>query len=517
MTVYHGTIITCDSEDTVCRYLVEEDGRIVFTGNDLPEPYLNRTVVDLGEKSLIPAFTDSHIHFASYALFSATLDVRAARDFSELSGLIAAHVAETRAKTVLGFGISAHSVAEGRMVTRKELDRMEKRPVMLVKYDGHASVINTAMDEMLPEKIRRLRGYNGDTGHLFQEAFFAATDYLTSKVSVPALMRNMLAAVDTMAEKGISLLHPAEGVGFFLDLDVDMVRFLARGLADPIQFRLFFQTLEPRKVIRRKLPRIGGCFATALDGCFGSCDAALHRPYTDDPGNTGILFYPDNQVDDFVRDAHDQGLQVQLHAIGDAAVDQAVRAFDRAIRQNPRNDHRHSIIHASLMSRDAMSLCAEHGIGIASQPALLHLNLEPYAYLKEILGDRADEISPYRTLLDMGVHVSGGSDAPVTLPDPAFGMWCACNHYNPDEAVTAAEALRMFTWETAWAGFDETDRGSLEPGKLADMVILDRNPLKTDATELFRVKTDTLLLKGKPYQGNQGLAELLWHGLFPKR
>ncbi|MCG8637245.1 MAG: amidohydrolase [Desulfobacterales bacterium] len=514
MTVYQGPVITCDKNNTICSCLVEDRGKVVFTGNELPGIYANHPKVDLGNRALIPAFGDSHLHFSSYALFSSTLDVRAARDFSHLSELISAYVNSTRPKVVLGFGISAHSVQEGRMVTRTELDKMEKRPVMLVKYDGHASVINTAMQNLLPPKIKKLRGYNSDTGHLFQEAFFKATDHISARVPVVSLVRHMLSAVDRMAGKGIALAHPVEGVGFLLDLDVDIVRFLARGLSDPVQFRIFFQTLEVRKVLKRKLPRIGGCFATALDGCFGSCDAALTAPYAHEPDNTGILFYPDSQVDEFVRTAHDKGLQVQLHAIGDAGVDQAVRAFDRAQKNNPRKDHRHSIIHASLMSRTAMELCAEHGIGIACQPSLLHLDLEPYSYLKTILGDRADRISPLRTLLDMGVHVSGGSDAPVTLPDPAFGMWCACNHYRADQSVTAAEALKMYTYETAWAGFDDSERGSLEPGKTADMVILDQNPLEMDTKELFRLKTEQLILKGKPYHGNQGLGSLVWKGIF---
>ncbi len=515
MTIFEGTILTCDENDTVCQYLVEEKGKIAFTGNELPDRYLRENIIQLGNKALIPSFADSHLHFSSYSLISSTLDVREASDFASLSDIVSSYVQKANPKVVLGFGISAHSLVEQRMITRGELDKIEKRPVMLIKYDGHASVINTTMKEMLPAKIKKLRGYNGDTGQLFQEAFFAATDYITSKVSVIALIKHMLLAVDTMASKGISMVHPAEGVGFLLDLDVDLVRLLARGLSNPFQFRVFFQTMDTKKVLKRKLPRIGGCFATALDGCFGSCDAALSHPYETDSQNKGILFYTDHQVDAFVQNAHDKGLQVQLHAIGDAAVDQAVQAFDRALKNNFRKDHRHSIIHASLMGQKSLELCATHKIGIAAQPALLNLDLEPYEYLEKILGPRVNEISPFRTMLDMGIHVSGGSDAPVTLPDPAFGMYCACNHYETSQSVSIKEALKMFTRETAWASFDDTDRGSLEPGKIADMVILDQNPLSMDKQDLFRLKTETLYVGGKKYEPGQGLTKLLWNAIFP--
>ncbi len=515
MNIFEGTIITCDDEDTVCRYLVEENGQIAYTGNKLPEKYSRQKITALDKKALIPSFGDSHLHFSSYSLFSSTLDVREAKDFSSLSDIISTYVQKANPKVVLGFGISAHSLIEQRMVTRIELDKMEKRPIMLVKYDGHAAVINTALRDLLPNKIQKLRGYDKDSGQLFQEAFFAATDFMTAKVSVLALMKHMLSTVDAMAARGISLVHPAEGVGFVLDLDVDLVRLLARGLSNPFQFRIFFQTMETKKVLKRKLPRIGGCFATALDGCFGSCDAALLSPYEQDSQNRGILFYTDRQVDEFVQNAHDRGLQIQLHAIGDAAVDQAVQAFNRALKNNFRKDHRHSIIHASLMGQTSLELCAAHQIGIAAQPSLLHLNLEPYDYLESILGQRVNKISPFRTMLDMGIHVSGGSDAPVTLPDPAFGMHCACNHYESSQSVSIMEALKMFTREPAWASFDDTDRGSLEPGKIADMALLDQNPLDMDKQDIFRLKTESLYVKGKKYEPGQGLSRLLWNALFP--
>jgi hypothetical protein len=518
MKIFKGPIITCDTRDTVFRYLVEKDGTIEFTGDLLPEQYHGYPVIELGKKALIPAFTDSHLHFTSYSLFSSTLDVREAKNFSDLSDIVKQYIEETNVKIVFGFGISAHSVEENRMITRKELDDIEKkRPMMLVKYDGHASVANTAMLELLPAGIKHLRGYHADSGQFFHEAFFKAVDYASSKVSPVALLKHMLSAVDKMADKGIGLVHPAEGVGFPLDLDVDLVRFMAGGLRNPFLFRVFFQTMDIKKVLKRRLPRIGGCFATALDGCFGSVDAALNSPYENDPHNFGILFYKDETLLDFVQKAHDKGLQVQLHAIGDNAFNQATRTFEKVLKNNFRKDHRHSIIHASLVTPEGLDICARYHIGIAAQPSLLHLNLEPLSYLQDILGKRALEISPFRTMLDMGIRISGGSDAPVTLPDPVYGIYCACNHYNEAQAVSVTEALRMFTVETAWAGFDDKTRGSLEPGKKADMVVLNQNPLELKKENLLRLTTEALYLEGTLYKKGQGLGNLLWKSVFSRR
>jgi hypothetical protein len=181
-----------------------------------------------------------------------------------------------------------------------------------------------------------------------QEAFFRVTDFVTAKVSLGATLSSMLAAVDGMAARGIGLLHSVSGVGFPLDMDVTLESLFARGLRNPFQYRLFFQTMEVDKVLKRKLPRIGGCFATALDGCFGSVDAALNSPYADDEANTGVLYYPQEQVRDFARRANRAGLQIEMHAIGDRAFQQAVDAITGALADFPRTDHRHAIIHACL-------------------------------------------------------------------------------------------------------------------------------------------------------------------------
>ncbi len=518
MKIFKGPVITCDATDTVYQYLVEKNGTIEFTGDSLPEQYRGEPVTDLGEKALIPAFTDSHLHFTSYSLFSSTLDVRDAKNFSDLSDILKRYINDTGCKIVFGFGLSAHSLEEKRMITRKELDGIEKkRPVILVKYDGHAGVANTAMLNLLPAGIKDLRGYHPETGQFFQEAFYKAVDFASSKVSPVVLLKHMLTAVDKIAEKGIGLVHSAEGVGFPLDLDVDLVRFMAGGLANPFLFRVFFQTMDIQKVLKRKLPRIGGCFATALDGCFGSLDAALNQPYENDPGNYGVLVYEDKTLLDFVQKAHDKGLQVQMHAIGDRAFDQATRIFETVLKHNFREDHRHSIIHAFMATPKGLDICARYRIGIAAQPSLLHLNLEPLSYLQEILGKRTLGMSPFRTMLDMGIHISGGSDAPVTLPDPILGIHCACNHFNESESVSVMEAIRMFTWETAWSGFDDKARGSLEPGKKADMVVLNKNPLDLKKEALSGLKVESLYLGGNPYKKEQGLGNLLWKALFNRR
>jgi predicted amidohydrolase YtcJ len=517
MKVYTGAIVTCDCQNTVARYLVEDLGKIVHVGDDLPERYRGAPVEPLGDRALLPAFGDTHVHFSSYALFSSTLDVRDCGDNAEVCRQLAAYAAGYAGPIIIGYGASAHSVTERTLISRRELDQAcPAKPVMLVKYDGHASVINTALINRLPPQIRTLRGYNAESGEMNQDAFFAVTDWVTSKVSPIDLMKYMLAGIDRLAAQGIGLVHAVEGVGFPFDLDVDLVRFLSRGLRNRLSLRVYFQTMDIAKVIRRKLPRIGGCFATALDGCFGSEDAALLEPYANDPGNKGVLFYTDEQVGQFVKKANRAGLQVSMHAIGDAAVAQAVDAIEAALLDCPRPDHRHVVIHASLARQQDLERMARLGIGLAVQPALLRWPQEPLDYSRQILGGRAETMLRLRDMLDLGLHVGGGTDAPCALPNPVFGLYSACNHYNPAQSLTIAEALRLFTAEVAYLSFDEKQRGTLEAGKIADMTILSENPLAVPVGELLRLKIEKLVLSGQDYRPGQGLGSLLAGGVLGK-
>ena len=520
MKIYHGSILSCDRQNHVYEYLVERDGRILHVGDELP-PELARggERVELGSRALLPSFGDAHLHFSNWALIATVFfDPREAEDFEEIGQMIRDFSRRERNLKILpGFGLSPHSLAEKRLITREELDRFESdRPLYLFCYDGHSAVFNSRMLEMFPETVKQTRGFDGADGHLFHEAYFAATDQVTNTIPPLKLVKSIINGYDVLAEKGIGMIHPVEGIGFPRDLDVGMVSFIAKARARKNKYstRLFFQTMDVDKVLRRGLPRIGGCFATALDGCFGRCDAALKRPYSHDRENKGILFYSDEEVIEFAKAANRAELQIEFHTVGDAATDQALKALEAALQDYPREDPRHTIIHACLPSAKNLDTCAELGIGITLQPGFINSPLEPPEYLYKILGKRAERNSPYRTMVDRGIHVSGGSDAPVIAPDPIAGLFGACNHpYDPAQSLTIPEALRMFTAEVAWTSFDEQERGTLEKGKISDMVVLNRNPLEMKPDQLRDLDVEQLYLSGEPYKSGMGLPGMLWNSL----
>lgn len=500
MRIYEGTIITCNEQNTVARYLVEDRGKIVYVGNELPSGINASEKVSLGKQALIPAFADTHIHFASFAIFHAGLNVMEARTNKEIASMLSEFVKKTKDKLIIAFGASPYSVEERQLISRKELDAVcSNRPLMVVKYDGHACIINSVLLDELKDKIEGLRGFNGETGEMQQEAFFYVSNYVTKSVSLVKLLANMKKALDFMASKGIGMIHTVSGVGFIKDLDVDLERWFGRGINNGMQLRVFFQTLNVDSVLKRKLPRIGGCFATALDGCYGSSDAAMNQPY-EGTDEKGVLYYSEEEVTQFCIKANRANLQIELHAIGDAAFDQATRAIKAALNDYPRIDHRHGIIHACLPTKEGLDICKDYKIQIPLQTSFINWRQEPDEYLKELLGERSDFLNPLATFLDNQIMISAGSDAPCTTPDPLLWIHNACNHSNKEQSISVYDALRMSTYYGYATTFDEKERGSLEVGKIADMVVLSENPYEVDTSRLKDIKVNQLYLSGEPYK-----------------
>ncbi len=508
--------ISCQADNAVYQVLVEKAGRIVYAGGRIPPKYRNWPRIDLEHKCVVPAFVDTHMHFASFSLFHSGLDCRHAGSLSELGDLIRDHIdGNPSDKLYLGFGCAAHTLREKQLPTGGDLEAITPTPLMLIKYDGHAAVANRAMVKRLPKAVLKCRGYCRQSGWFYQEAFYQAVSALTRSVSLLKVLKNTIRGADALIKKGIGLVHTSEGVGFPLDMDVNLMRFVDRGL--PPAFRTYFQTLAVSKVRKRGLPRIGGCFETALDGCFGSQDAALRASYHNNSDNTGFLAYTPEQVNTFVHEAHRSNLQVAMHAIGDAAIAQALDAYETAQKRILRDDPRHVIIHADLMTPDLIERAARTKVAVALQSPFLMWPQEPLEYLESLLGDRIRHLIPIKSMLDAGLLLGNGSDAPCTLPDPIFGIHAACNHPVPEERITPLEALKMHTTWAARLSFDENERGTLAPGKQADFLVLDRNLLTIPQETLKEIKIEDIYLSGRRYRGyNPSTAKFLYNCLRKK-
>ncbi len=497
MTVYKGTIISVDSKSGIYKYLVEDKGRIAFVGDQLPAEYQSATVRELGKGAMLPAFVDTHSHFASFAVLATTVRLAHAQSNAQILEILAKKDAELKkGKAILAYGAHAR-VAEGRLISKAELDAaFPKRKVVIITGDGHSAVLNTPVLKVLPASLSNIRGYDYATGVMHHEAFYRVADNLPKVLDKLDILSAFLSAIDEYISKGIGTVHAMSGSGFLRDIDVDFLTWLSRGHNSGFQMRIFIQSFDINKALKRKLPRIGGCFKTALDGSITSRDAAMYEPYVG-TDNKGILYYSDEELYENVDRANRAGLQIQMHAIGDAAFDQAARTLKRALDAYPRSDHRHGIIHACITTEKGLDTCREYGIQILAQPAFLIPEVLEYMY--DALGDRLYMGERYKTMLEKGIVVSAGSDAPVTMPDPVGWIHKACNHPNENQRISLDDAIRMCTYNGSYATFDEKERGSLEAGKIADMVILCTNPYSLPLDKLKDIKVKETLLSGKAY------------------
>ena len=260
----------------------------------------------------------------------------------------------------------------------------------------------------------------------------------------------------------------------------------------------YFQATDVLKAQAWGLERIGGCLLA--DGSYGEHTTALKEPYFDDPATRGDLYFNDRELDDFVGRAHRAGLQISLHAIGDRAIEQVLSAYERALKKWPREDHRHRIEHFSLPTRAQIEKAAELGVAVAMQPnfAALPPDHQPGAFrvagYKQLGPERISRRHPYRWILDAGVLVAGGSG--TRTPDPLEGIRAVAAHPEEERRLTTYEALSLFTVNAARIGFQEKEKGTLEPGKAADLVVLNRNPLTLEPDRLDHVRVEMTIAGG---------------------
>lgn len=362
----NARFITCEAEGEVfSKMAAGADGRILWLGDDLPAEYASMPRIDLGGAVAVPAFGDTHMHFESFSTFENTFNISDAHSFDEAAAIVRTYAeAHPREKLLIGFGACGHLVREGRLPNREDLDRWAARPLIIVKYDGHAAVCNSAMMSFFSSKVTDDPGFHAD-GWLYQSAFYNGVNEVTAKLSPLSIVGGLSKGAAALTAAGIGLVHAVEGVGYPRDMDVDMLRMLEGGL--PQTFRIFFQTMDVSKVLKRRMKRIGGCFELALDGCFGSEDAALLEPYTNNPDNRGVLNYTQEQVNAFAIAANRAGLQITMHAIGDAAVEQCITAYEAALADLPRPDHRHIMIHCCMVSPSQLDRIAALGLCLAVQ------------------------------------------------------------------------------------------------------------------------------------------------------
>ncbi|SDB33136.1 hypothetical protein SAMN02910298_01598 [Pseudobutyrivibrio sp. YE44] len=515
MQVFHGTILTCDANNSVANYLVEREGRIAYIGKTLPTQYEVVPPIELGNNVLIPAFADTHMHYSGFSVLHRMFPINDTDSNAKILEQLKEYAENTRENIIVGFGATEYAVLEGHLILKEQMDAAcPDKPAFIIKHDAHSGVANSIFLDAIKSKVSNLRGYNFETGELTQEAFMAACEFITHGMSTKKVIDSMVVTSDFLASKGVGLICSASGMGFVRDYDFDMERSVAKGLDNGMQVKVAYQCSNVDKIAKKDMTRV--VFGN-LDGTFTNKDASLNDDYTTE-SNKGVSYYTDAEVQKFCINANRAGYQIALHAVGDAAFEQAVNAISMALEDYPRYDHRHIIIHGCLPTEKALKVCQKYHIMISVQPSLLSHIDGAYEFFEGLLSaERVKNINPLKKINDMGILVCFNSDAPASDPDPIRWIHDACNNKNPEQSVSVYEALRMATYNGAYSCFDEKERGTLEMGKSCDLAVLDKNPYEIPVTELNTINVAELYLKGKPYKRSRtGSMATMLRGMFPQ-
>jgi predicted amidohydrolase YtcJ len=249
--------------------------------------------------------------------------------------------------------------------------------------------------------------------------------------------------------------------------------------------------------------RVGG-FKIFADGTFGSCTACMRDPFSDRPGERGFMTLADGEILERMRAADAAGLQVCVHAIGDAAVERCVTLYEELLAERPRRGHRHRIEHASLIPPEVIPRIARLGLCVSTQPLFLH---SEKAWLGRRLGpERSRHVYPLRALVDAGVVVGGASDAPVESTDVLHAIACCVTRegFEPAQSLTPLEALRLFTRDAAYLQFEEGEKGTLAAGKRADLAVLSQDPLAVPADRIHQIRVLRTVASGQTVYSSAG-------------
>ena len=527
---YNGTVYT--GELPLCRAFIVEDGRFRETGTD--EDILSALApgdarVDLEGRFVCAGFNDSHMHLLGFgnALRTAQLAGHTG-SLAELLDNMRAYLAENPPRAgqwLLGRGWNQDLFAGSRrMPDRKDLDTVSADiPVMLTRACGHCCVVNTKALEIAgigPDTVSPEGGAIGmENGLPDGRLYDNAMELVRRVLPVPGRqeVREMLRAACVRANRyGVTSVQTDDYLslpGVSWQLVNSVYREMAESGELTVRVCEQAQFTDPESLLRfaESGCRTGagderfriGPVKLLGDGSLGSRTAHLSRPYADDPSTCGFSLYPEEDLVRMVRCAHDLGMQLAVHAIGDACLDRVLDALEAALAANPRPDHRHGIVHCQITRPDQLERIRKLGLHVYAQSVFLD-------YDNHIVEARAGkELAAtsysWKTLMDQGVSVSNGSDCPVELPDVMAGLECAVTRtsldgtgpYLPGQAFSIKEALDSYTVRGAEASFEEKIKGKIAPGYLADFTVLDGNPFAAEPRRLHEIRVLGCFLGGK--------------------
>ena len=498
MILRNGTIRTLDPSLPTSRALAIAGGRIAggvgAHETSLPSP----DTVDLDGRCVLPGFTDSHVHFPTWALAQNEVKLDGCASLAE--ALERVRAAGRAGSWLRGHGWRDADWPDG-PPTRHDLDAVEPdRPAMLISKDYHALWLNTAAlslaggDLEVAGGVVVRDGAGEPTGVLYEEAAWRFKER-HARVPDDEYVAAMRAGVGLANARGVTCVHDKDGwlgaIGLWQRLEEIGALTLRVWQSIPAERLPEVRALGLRSGAGSELLRLGYLKAF-MDGTLGSQTAWMLD-------GSGVVITSGEQLEEIVRAGAEAGWPVGVHAIGDAANRAALDAFERTREVWQPRGLRQRVEHAQCLAPEDVARFGE--LGVAASVQFTHAPSDEHL-ARRFWAGRLDGTYSFRSLLETGALLVNGSDAPIEELDPWAGVVAAVSgHWREDQRLTLDQALHATCVAPGWLSHDERVRGTLLPGRLADLVVLDRDPFLCDPGELPEVQVVATMLGGRWVHG----------------
>ncbi len=505
LILFNANVITMDSACPKAQLIAIQDNRIIAVGkNDDLRKFQKRNtkVIDCKGKTILPGFIDAHLHLHALAESHVTLNLEPHHNVRSISDIQTKIKDLSRklppATWIRGRGYNEFYLAEKRHPNRLDLDQVTSvYPIKLTHRTGHAHVLNSLALKMVgisnetPDPPDGLIDRDIKTGEP-TGLLFRMGNYLSEKIPPlenHQLDQGMKIANDELLSMGITSIQDASS---------------HNGIEQWKMFRRWKDTgfLKPRVVMMLGKESFSAYrkqdFQTRMD--INQLRLAGVKIIIDE--TTGRLQPERSELNEMVLKIHRSGFQACLHAVEEKAVEAACSAIEYTLMKSPRLDHRHRIEHCSVCSPQLARRLVASGIMVVTQPSFIYYSGD--RYLRTVPAEELKHLYPIGTLLKSGVKVAASSDCPIAPANPMTGIYAASSRMTetgepvlPEERIAPEEALRMYGENAARATFDEGIKGSISPGKLADLVVLNGDPTKVPIGEIKDIKVEMTILDGE--------------------
>lgn len=522
---YGGDVITMKEPSDAPEAVLVEDGTIRYVGSlEEAEALCTEETVrtNLQGKTLMPSFLDGHSHISMYAQFASFPDVSECQSFQEIVDYLRGYLKEhpmTKEEMLVATGYDHNFLEEQRHPTRDVLDRISDTvPIFLYHVSGHMGIVNTPLlkqcgltdDRKDPEGGHYGRYEDGTLNGYLEEPAAMAPAFMQMFARLKEdPVKQMLEVQNLYLKYGVTtaqdgatnrptfdrFLNMAEK-GVF---QIDVVSYL---MADENPGEVMKEHPECAKKYWNRLKLAGA--KILLDGSPQGKSAWMSQPYEGEPTYCGYPTQKDETVTEAAREAVAGEYQLLAHANGDAAAEQLIRCYEKALAQSgkPRADLRPVMIHCQTVRDDQLERMAE--IGMLPSIFVAHTYYWGDIHLKNLGEERGRRISPTRSARDLGLKYNFHQDCPVLAPDVMRTVWCAVNRITrkgvsigEEQSVSVFDALKGVTIHAAYAYHEEDKKGTIEAGKSADLIILEENPLKAEPMRLKDIKVLETIKEGR--------------------